>query len=313
MDGPERGHRNRALGRVSSLENRASRPASRTTPMALVDQKSHEFKVRNEFLVAVGTLGLPPETSSSPEPAPSSKSRRTVYAVGIVVAVTAVALLLVLSGALSPGGGSTVSLASEHTAAATAAAFTNGLSGGPWQLTDALGFLGGGPVNDSQFLPHGLSCTVHNETLPTIPAIDRSASSYHGLAQAWVFDYANPGANTGLTVLVQNGGATELGQWSGSGCTPPAPLGASLIDSTAAADAVAATAAGSAYIAEHPVVNATFILAYTSYSDGGVRANATLWTLDFRVDYTGIPLTAEVFANNGTVVCTGAGSPYCPS
>jgi hypothetical protein len=46
-----------------------------------------------------------------------------------------------------------------------------------------------------------------------------------------------------------------------------------------------------------------------------VRENATLWTLGFWAppDEIGIPLFAQVFANNGTIECIGAGSPYCPS
>ena len=226
--------------------------------------------------------------------------------------VAAVVLAVVLVVLPSPGGGIMVTLASEHTAAATAARFTSGISGGPWQLTYALGFLGGGPANTSRLVPRIPSCPIRNASPPgIIPALAPSASVYRGMAQAWLLEFANPGGTTNLAVLVENGGASELGQWSGSGCEPPAPLAPPLIDSTTAAQALATNASGSAFIAAHPQANATFILEYTSYPAGKEWKNATIWIVDFQAP-PAIPVEAEVFASNGTIECVGAGPPYCP-
>jgi len=266
------------------------------------------------LLNSVETVGTLSQPVSPPAPPATRRSRRWPFVVGAVAVVVAAVLAVVLSGVLAPGAGNSVTLVSEGTAAATAANFTRDVPGGPWQLTSALGFLGGGPVNTSRLLPQGISCSVRNVTHPSIPAISPSASSYRGLAQAWLLDYANLGGTTGLSILVQAGAAVELGEWSGSDCEPGAPLTPPLIDSTVAATAVAASAYGSAFIADHPQANATFELIYTSYSAGGVQKNATFWILGFRAppDESTFPLYAEVFASNGTIECVGTGSPDCP-
>jgi hypothetical protein len=227
------------------------------------------------------------------------------------VVVVAAVLAVVLSGALSPSSGSSVSLVSEQTAAATATHFTEGVSGGPWQLVGASGYLGSGPINVSRLLHSTPTCPVRNGTVTTISTPAFSQPYYQGLTEIWILLYVNSGFTSALTVLVQNGAVAELGQWSASGCgiASLTPLGTGLIDSTAAAQAVTTTAVGSAFIVDHPHANATYELLYTSYAAGGTSKNASLWYVLF--DATDWQLGAEVFANNGTVLCTSGARPPC--
>lgn len=257
-----------------------------------------------------------PSPGASPSASPDHRLSPRWFYVAVAVAVVLVAVLaLVLTGALSPTKGATVSLVSEQGATATAANVTSGVAGGPWRLTLAVGYLGGGPINVSRLIPQSRSCSVRNATTPVIPALAPDASYDRGLAQAWLLVYGNASGSTGLSVLVQNGGAAELGEWSGSDCRPNAPLATSLIDSTAAAGAVTATAIGANFVTDNPQANATYTLEYTSYVAGGVWKNATLWTMGFEAppDESGPTFGAEVFANNGTVLCMAGFLPCSPT
>jgi len=229
----------------------------------------------------------------------------------VAVVVVAASLAVVLSGALSPTSKSSGVFVAEQAAVTTAAPFVNGLAGAPWQLTLASGFLRDGPLDRSWFLPPPSNCTVRNGTLTntTIPTSSFTGSHYSGLAEDWVLQYADSSGSTGLTVLVRDGGAASIGEWSGPDCRPGAPLGTGFIDSTAAADALMSNGGASAYISAHPTANATFSLAYVSYHSGWVLTNATFWIFAFMVNGIGGMLEAEVFANNGTVLCIGGGGP----
>lgn len=229
----------------------------------------------------------------------------------VVVVAVAAALAVVLTGVLSPGAGSSVSLVSEHAAVATAADFTNGIPGGPWQLTFAEGYLGGGPINSTWILPRASSCQILNRSVTTIANPFSNETAYGGLAEVWVFAYANSGGSTGLTVVVQNGAATELGQWSGPDCRPGPPLGTDLIDSTSAAEAVTATKVGADFIANYSEPGGHYTLENDSYLDGGVEKNASFWGVVFGLNGDTFSFGALVFANNGTVYCTSFSGSGC--
>lgn len=240
---------------------------------------------------------------------------RTVIAVVAAVLVVVLLLLVVILPSLSTSSGSPGSgggLASEQTAAAIAGSFTNRLAGGPWQLVDAFGSLTTTEtvVSISNLFPSNASCPLLDQTVASVELAPFNGTYESGLAEAWVFLYwaSGVGGNSALGIFVQSGSAVELGEESGAGCyiTTPLTLGTDLIDSTAAAQAAVATASGSTFIAAVHHANATYSLEPVSYTSGGSSKTASLWYVLFSGKAGSATRTfgAELYANNGTVLCT---------
>jgi hypothetical protein len=275
-----------------------------------VENQGNLFKCGECFTKAVGLMGTSPDRMSAAlPPTPTRGSRRWVYVGAAVAVIIVVVLAVVLSSAPAPPSGGSTGFVSEQTALATAAPFTNGASGGPWQLVQALGLIGGGPLSGSGLIPKGPSCvTRNNGTVTTIATPALGEPYYRGLTETWILWYANPNTDSELSLLVQNGTVAEIGEWSGSGCGNYVPVGTDLVDSTAAAEAATSTAVGSAFIADNPQANASYnLFSNVTYHVGSTPKTASLWVVRFGMGID--EFSAEVFATNSTLLCTGGGLP----
>jgi hypothetical protein len=245
-------------------------------------------------------------TSGKPSPPNPSKSQmkgRLVWAgVAVAVAVIAIVAVVEVTKPPSPKVGSFTDFLSEQSAVATAAPLAAKISGGPWNVSTANGYVGG-PASylTGQLPPPEFDCTIHNGTVTNPPAPASTEGYYLGLSAAWIVEYLDPSGNATLELLVENGTAGEMAEWSGTHCQPDPLLGSVLVDSTTAAAAVNATSSGAAWIKLNPLADAIYTLEDTPYHSNGAREVAAIWTVSYTS--TESDFGAEVFANNGTVVC----------
>ena len=236
----------------------------------------------------------------------SGKSRSRIWnAVAAVAVVLVVVLVYVLSASPSSGGGTAGGLSSEQGAVSSAAPFANGITGGPWQLAWARGYLGGGPLNVWDVIPGAPPCVLHNGTVTSFPAPAVNGSYSLGYAEAWILEYVNPATGSSLALLVDGGAVAEMGEIRGPGCLLGSALPSGLTDSTTAAQAVGRTSNATAFVTAHPKANATYVLVNFAYLRAGTLTNASGWFVQFYASPSGpsSDFSAVVFANNGTVLC----------
>ena len=290
------------------------------------------------------TGGIAPPASPAPSSIPSAPSggpsalfsrrgRLPLYvAAAIIVAIVILILVLVLPSVFGPssgsGGPSSEGLTYDH-ARPIAQGAVAGFQGGGWTILFAAGYAVNEsysvPVNESISALSGSYCTfAPAPSLSgnlTIPGIVGNLTS--GVASGWVFAFDNSAGNVALVGVLGSEG-TVLGTLSGTYCGLffglLSPVPGDVIDSTAAAQAVAVPSSG--FRAAHP--NATALFAII----GGFRFGQTVgpeWTVEYTTCTPSTPngapgstFNATVDALNGTVVsyttipnavCSGTSSP----
>lgn len=245
-------------------------------------------------------MAAAPAGTSTP---PSQMRGRLVWAgAAVAVAVIAVVAAVVLVRPAPAKTTIVTDFISEKTAAGQAATVTAEVSGGPWNLSEAWGYVGGPTLNLSAQLPPAiLGCAIHNGTTTGTSTPASTPGYYLGLGTVWILEYLNESDNATLEVVVHNQTAGEIAEWSGARCEPDPLLGSGLIDSSVAAAAVNATASGAAWIKLNTAAAAEYSLEETVYHPGGARALGAIWTVSYTSSESSFG--AEVFANNGTIVC----------
>lgn len=239
---------------------------------------------------------------------PKSQLRGRLIWAGAAVAVAVIAVVAaVILVRPAPAKNTIVTdFMSEKSAVEQAATVAAQASGGPWNLSRAWGYVGGPPLNLSEQLPPTtLGCTVHSGTA-TGTSIPASTTGYYlGLGTVWILQYLNETDNATLEVVVHNQTAGEIAEWSGAHCESDPLLGSGLVDSTVAAATVNATASGAAWIKLNTAATAIYALGESEYDSGGARALAAIWSVSYTSSESSFG--AEVFANNGTIVCISTG------
>ncbi len=220
----------------------------------------------------------------------------------VAVAVIAVVAAVILVRPTPTKSTIVTDFISEKTAAGQASTVTAQVAGGPWNLSEAWGYVGGPVLNlSAQLPPTILGCAVHNGTATGTSTPAPTPGYYLGLGTVWILKYLNESGNATLEVIVHNQTAGEIAEWSGPRCEPEPLLGSGFVDSSVAAAAVNATAAGAAWIKLNTAATAVYSLEESVYQPGGARALAAIWTVSYTSSESSFG--AEVFANNGTIVC----------
>lgn len=233
----------------------------------------------------------------APRVASARRSPRTyVLVAGACFAVLIVVLLVVLvGGSLSPAGQSGPTTFSES--AADAGGIVSSVPNGPWVLTGALGMGVTVPfaLNNS-IAAEGCNVTSGSFGTSTYPSGDGAYSG--GQATVWILSYvtANPSAGT-LYVQVINGAASEMGVVTGGKCVGNSALEVgTVVDSSAAMQAVLSTTNGSRFVQAFPRANATLSLTTGPESTWIISLNGC-----GRYYLGPGTLLASVWAANGTI------------
>lgn len=272
---------------------------------------------------------------STIEPSTSGRPKRRLPVVPVVMAVivvTIVVVSLVLVGVI-PGfrSGASTSSNNNDTSYSAAAGLSNSatanVTGGPWTLFQAEGFLWAGQLSWYTAIPPLCPVNDHYHFLtdlrPGVPPLQGSFRS--GNASWWEFLYANE--SDLLSVVVVNATAlpffvvpdTDCEGWiiSGSsviGLPPPSDF----VDShQAMADAIANN---SSFFGAHPTLNASMTLESFAYN----VTVSPMWLITFtscptifqyvgqnETSHPGVYADIEMFASNGVVWGEVYGTATC--